>query len=255
MVFCFGPGLLAGVYFCNLVAVINLQIRIYGYTFTLLYLLFYIRPPHLRGPCFKNYCMPDIEKLKRYSDCKGKVKETISESEMDELVKSGKVPHYILQNPLTKAQTYYFAQGELNTWFYENYVHKVNPAEYKLTFLNVVKVFEDKEVPEPLRCIKTLYSIPAEAMFGSSGIYFLCLKGSIVYIGQSYNVSSRIAQHIESKEFDSAYYIMVPREKLDEYETALIRHYDPPLNKGLCPMNKLRLPCTKHIIDSVIQSN
>ena len=62
------------------------------------------------------------------------------------------------------------------------------------------------------------------------GIYFLRKSGTIVYIGQSVNVYSRIAQHRNTKEFDAVDFMPCDKSKLDEIEGFLIRLILPPQN-------------------------
>jgi len=195
----------------------------------------------------------NLEKLRLYKDCKGKIKEIISEQEMAELVKCLYVPHYVLLNPLTKAEVYYFAAAELNDWFVEKYVTKIE-SKYspKLNFISVIDAHSSPKCPPQLSAIQNLFALPIDYYFSSSGVYFLCLNNEIVYIGQSVNVSSRIAQHFEAKEFDSVFYIPVPPCDLDRFETALIKYYQPILNKRLVPLSAHRAKYLGIDIDGVL---
>jgi hypothetical protein len=64
------------------------------------------------------------------------------------------------------------------------------------------------------------------------GVYFLCLKGKVVYVGKSRNVVVRIHAHLDDrrKRFDSAYYILLPSCQTDEAERTFISHFKPVLN-------------------------
>jgi hypothetical protein len=62
------------------------------------------------------------------------------------------------------------------------------------------------------------------------GIYFLRKSGSIVYIGQSVNVYSRVAQHRNTKDFDAVDFMPCDKSKLNEIEGFLIRLIMPPQN-------------------------
>lgn len=63
-------------------------------------------------------------------------------------------------------------------------------------------------------------------------IYFLARASKIVYVGQTIALPVRIAQHAENgKDFDSVYYLMVPRERLNDTERAFIQILKPELNK------------------------
>jgi hypothetical protein len=62
------------------------------------------------------------------------------------------------------------------------------------------------------------------------GVYFLKKGGSIVYIGQSVNVYSRVAQHRGVKDFDSVDFLPCARESLDDIEGFFIRLICPGQN-------------------------
>ena len=62
------------------------------------------------------------------------------------------------------------------------------------------------------------------------GVYFLVANGSIVYVGQSVNVLSRVGSHMESKIFDQVFYLPLPEAEYDAVESAFIRWLRPPLN-------------------------
>ena len=68
----------------------------------------------------------------------------------------------------------------------------------------------------------------------SAVVYFLLDNGSIVYIGQSINVMSRISAHFSCKTFDSVFYINVDIDDIDYIEGALIRKHNPKYNCVSC---------------------
>lgn len=61
------------------------------------------------------------------------------------------------------------------------------------------------------------------------GVYFLLCRGEVVYVGQSVNIYSRIAQHTY-KEFDSFAYIRCRECNLDKLESLYIHVLQPRLN-------------------------
>lgn len=63
-------------------------------------------------------------------------------------------------------------------------------------------------------------------------IYFLMLRGRVVYVGQSVGVYGRTEEHRRTKKFDTIHFVLVPREMLDAAEGAFIRSINPPLNRG-----------------------
>ena len=80
----------------------------------------------------------------------------------------------------------------------------------------------------------------------ATGVYFLVDGNKVVYVGQSVNVYSRIAQH-HSKAFDSFAFIPCKKEILDSLESLYIHILRPPLNGDSAwsgkyaplPLNKL----------------
>jgi hypothetical protein len=67
------------------------------------------------------------------------------------------------------------------------------------------------------------------------GIYFLCFKGELQYVGQSIRVLIRILEHREQKQklFDSVYFVPCPVSDLDCQEGHYIVTLKPPLNGSL----------------------
>jgi len=72
-------------------------------------------------------------------------------------------------------------------------------------------------------------------------VYFLVLRGEIVYIGQSVRPRSRIAQHVAegSKEFDSVFLKHCAAEDLDKWESTFIHSFEPRYNCTLPNGQKL----------------
>lgn len=70
------------------------------------------------------------------------------------------------------------------------------------------------------------------------GIYFLYLKGEVVYIGQALNIMTRINTHLheKKKEFDSVSWVSVPVELLTKIEIKYIQEHDPKYNKNHKPI-------------------
>jgi len=64
-----------------------------------------------------------------------------------------------------------------------------------------------------------------------SGVYFLVHEAKVMYVGQSVDPISRVAEHRKTGvKFTRAATIWVPAEMLDAVEGALIRFLKPPLN-------------------------
>ena len=65
------------------------------------------------------------------------------------------------------------------------------------------------------------------------GVYFLFDDDELVYIGQSENILSRIASHLNDKRFDSYNFIECQYGNLDALEAKYILKYNPKYNKTL----------------------
>lgn len=64
-------------------------------------------------------------------------------------------------------------------------------------------------------------------------IYFLCLVGEVVYVGQSVNLRNRIKGHIESKKFDAVFYLPCRGEsEACKLERRYIRKLFPTYNRS-----------------------
>jgi hypothetical protein len=185
--------------------------------------------------------MIDASKLKQIQDCKGRLKEIVGDEGVLQLAKDGICPHYIITNPITKEESIWFLPSELNAWFQDNFI-SYNEGNFvqNYTFIHFNK--EERkatgQIPAELSKIKELYHLPVEHINTPPGIYFLCKKGEIKYIGQAINIGSRVVTHITEglKDFDSVFFIICPVNRLTELESSLIRHFQPELNKT-CKVN------------------
>ncbi len=63
-------------------------------------------------------------------------------------------------------------------------------------------------------------------------IYFLFYKDILVYIGQTTSLYARLVSHNSDKEYDRCMYMPCDKEKLNDTERALIKHYLPIYNGG-----------------------
>jgi hypothetical protein len=63
-----------------------------------------------------------------------------------------------------------------------------------------------------------------------SSVYFLLQSGTVVYVGQSNKLHSRIEAHRRDKEFDRVLYVPVPTEELDAVENRFIVALKPIYN-------------------------
>lgn len=71
------------------------------------------------------------------------------------------------------------------------------------------------------------------------GVYFLINDDQVVYVGQSLNVYSRIAQHKNNKQFERFAFIPCPPTVLDRLESIYIHCLRPTLNGGKRDASKM----------------
>ena len=64
----------------------------------------------------------------------------------------------------------------------------------------------------------------------TSGVYFLFLANELIYVGQSKNLHSRVADH--NIQFDEFSFVAVPTDKLDAVEAFFIDRLRPRLNRA-----------------------
>jgi hypothetical protein len=179
----------------------------------------------------------EINKLKSASDIKGRIKEVFSNDDLNELAKNHGLPHYVVYNPITKVEYIYFNPQDLNDWFEANclkrndfiidqHLHFINfnAADHKASLFDAI--------PPQLSKIRNLYKLPIEILSTPPGIYFLCMDEEIVYVGQALCVAKRISEHINDacKEFNQVYFIPCLKDRLNDFEMALIREFKPKYN-------------------------
>lgn len=160
-----------------------------------------------------------------------KIKEFISAERLIELAEAGLVPHYTIENKI------FFGVSETKKWLSENLVMQhqgKNIGNQQAMIINVVSPkLQCIDIPVELRAIAA-YLIPMELQSVEScqmsGIYFLCDQGTVVYVGQSVNVLSRVGSHFGSKTFDFAFLLRVPKSDLNYVEGQFIRAMKPKYN-------------------------
>jgi len=136
------------------------------------------------------------------------------------------MPHYSYG-----AETQAFNFKEVTAWMRNNlYKHegKTLPINYvRLKHTPVAKNIIT-EPPEEIKNESDLIQVPAGY---PPGVYFLCQDKDIVYVGQTGNLGSRLAQHLQNKIFDKVYFI--PTENCGQVEADYIRKLKPMYNKQL----------------------
>lgn len=198
----------------------------------------------------------NFKKLKLASELSQECLRFITPEELIDLAKDGICPHYELINTKTGAVTYFFISSEVRDWILETYV-KYKPSLFVPRYNFIVSSetsCNNRLPPKELSSIPNLHYLSVGETYMLPGIYFLCLKEKIQYIGQSVSVVMRIGSHVLQcqKDFDSIYYINCAKNDLDNFEQALIKHYQPPLN-GTLKSLKSQTDKHKDIIQNIIK--
>lgn len=175
----------------------------------------------------------------------------VTEERLLALADAGIAPHIRIDDgpPL-------FALGQIKKWVEENLVTRHGGA--KMPKEAIVYVGSDNLTHCPPMAISGLAGLrELSTHHGVCGVYFLCRRGEVVYVGQSINVHARIYQHQGIKDFDSVFYICVPPDELDNWEGAFIRLLNPQQNGGaegkkVGPTTRLNLELVKKSMESVL---
>lgn len=148
----------------------------------------------------------------------------LPEKRILELAEAQYIPHWRLDGgePMFKVV-------EVKKWAAINILSRADGKSYPVELRVMVNPPDAVDAPLSIRDIPHLKSVP---LGYPAGVYFLVNGDEVVYIGQSVSPLARIGQHKDSKEYDKAFMIPVPREELDHVEGALIRLFNPVLNGG-----------------------
>lgn len=117
------------------------------------------------------------------------------------------IPHAKLGGEL------YFLAGDLERWIRGRYTRD------QLSILP----------PEKDRLMAEIIAGATRVDF-TCGVYVLLNRKTVVYVGQSINVFSRLGEHHRNKIFDSYYVFPCAVEELDAKEAKLIRMFRPLYN-------------------------
>jgi len=163
--------------------------------------------------------------LKTAHDVAHRVHLTVSR--LTKLAELGYVPHYTVDGgpPL-------FLIGELQRWILDNLVTRESGTRLRLTVLHTHKKASVADTPTSLSLVTPLFRVTDVSKPCGSGIYFLCLEDSVVYVGQSEKILQRAITHLNGKEFDRILYIPIPDDGQDlmSIEGAFIRTLKPKYN-------------------------
>ena len=190
--------------------------------------------------------LSDVTRLKSVKDISERT--NIPEDLILEYVDAGIMPHYrVLGQPL-------FKLTHAKQWVLENLVtvHDGEDVPYDIRIL--VEPPKSTAHPSCLDQVPGLRDVTGLAFYGS-GVYILTYIGEIVYVGQTTSsVASRLACHVQEKTFDKAFFLSVPRGRLNAVEGALIRQFQPKYNgkssngKMICPSESSVPMCDAEVL-------
>jgi hypothetical protein len=145
-----------------------------------------------------------------------------------DLADAGYLPHWRIDGgpPM-------FVIQEVKDWVAANLVVRCEGTALPTRFFVVTdrSPADVRMLPTALRDISGLRDI-SDVVSLRSGIYFLCHRHRVVYVGQAAVAARRIHEHLTSKDFDQVFFLPWPRWDLDQVEGAFIRLLEPPLNRA-----------------------
>jgi hypothetical protein len=171
----------------------------------------------------------------------------ISGERLASLADGGFAPHYRIDGGPPQFRT-----GELKRWAADYLIERIEGRDLPSPIRVIVsppQVQDFRKVPTHLREIVGLCDITDEIM--RTGIYFLCRDGALLYVGQSVNAASRVAEHYKRYELDTVFFLPWPGDDLNRLEAALIRALRPPLN-GKGPNGTMRTSSGEKAGDAVL---
>lgn len=177
--------------------------------------------------------MKDISSLVTATELSAKLKSLVSEKRLLELAESKMIPHYSIDGHIM------FPIARAKQWILNNCVVYHAGEEIGeqglVTTINVVSPTpENTLIPVEIRGISSfLIPLALESVesVSTTGVYFLCSRGKVVYVGQSGKcVVGRIGQHFGKKTFDFAFFLRVPVSDLAFVEREFITALQPKYN-------------------------
>ena len=167
--------------------------------------------------------------LKTHHETSEVISGGLSAERIMELAESGYMPHYRIDGGIPL-----FKVTEVKAWISQNAIYKSEGRSISDALRIVVPAPEVVDTPpNALRNIPHLQQLPRWGY--QPGVYFLCLKGEVVYVGQSVHPSARVSNHQtdSQKNFDTVYLLPVPQSELNDVESAFIHHLMPVQQGGL----------------------
>ena len=126
---------------------------------------------------------------------------------------------------------------EVEDWAKNQLIKKWNGAKI-ITNFHANNVNLEKAVDIPPEISQHSGDLYEFNLYTPPSIYFLILRGEVVYVGQSTNLSSRIEHHKTNKEFDKVLHMHIDQERLLEIERFFIEILEPKYNKEGFVQNK-----------------
>jgi hypothetical protein len=175
--------------------------------------------------------MADLSSLLTAESMSEKLRHVVSADRLLELAACGSIPHYDVDGSVM------FGPGETKEWLNHNLIVR-RPGRHIgsaiVTIVNVMAPSKKRDaIPVELSAIAGMLiplGVQGAESIGVPGVYFLCHRGTVVYVGQSGNVLGRVGAHIGDKTFDSTWFVRVPQSDLDFVEGQLIRTLKPKYN-------------------------
>lgn len=162
-----------------------------------------------------------LNEYKHISRLSNKVLSLFSLAEIKGLMENQLITSYSMNG-----KPYYYKPKELEeqlSQFIGEY-HQLKPSVLPVFVPN-----EPNEIPFELSAIsEKLVRLPAHFV---SAVYFLCKNNKVVYVGQATIVARRVSDHIGVKDFDTVFYLPVPKDDLTTIELSFIESLYPELNK------------------------
>jgi hypothetical protein len=152
----------------------------------------------------------------------------LSEEKLTELTKLGYLPHQRMDEQVR------IIRSEAVDWINDNLIQDVEGAPYPTALPVLVDVSRKRVLQAaslPLSLQKLSGVLRRVPRYDNVGVYFLCRGNTVVYVGQSVSVASRIQTHTD-KDFDTAYYLSVPEEDLNKVEASFIEILQPEYNRN-----------------------
>tara|TARA_R100000501_G_C2563881_1_gene73431 strand:- start:42 stop:647 length:606 start_codon:yes stop_codon:yes gene_type:complete len=143
----------------------------------------------------------------------------------------GLMPHYLING--IKA----YKVIEILKWIKEELVEHYDGFKIVSKFYSYNDdIKKPAEIPQELiHHSQELFEFP---MILPPCVYFLLEGIEIVYVGQSINVSARVSQHTQDKDFSKVLYLPIVKENLDVVERFFIERLQPKYNKERFKVNK-----------------